>query len=420
MEPYQRKGLLTGLKVADFSWVGAGPQVGRELALHGALVVRVESHKYPCGLRVSQPFKDNIPGINRSAFGMCFNTNKYSVCLRLDKPKGREVAKKLIMWADVLTQSMTSDAMAKWELDYERVRKFKPDIIYYSTNQPGLTGPYRTFGGYGNHGAAYAGFESVSGYPDLYPDHVPAAYTDFISPWYGLTALLGALAYKRRTGKGMLLDQSQWQAGATFLGPALLDYVVNGRIATPLGNRDPYNCPQGVFPCQGEDRWVSLAVEDDQQWEAFCRVVGEAWTQDPKFATFLSRKENEDALEGHIRQWTAIRVAEVVMQMLQDAGVPAGVVQTNQDLVEHDPQVKHRKAYEWLEHKEIGSALHNTPAYRLSKTPHHPMKAGPIIGEDNEFVYKEILGLTDDEIGDLYAEEVIDTEYDAPASVRPQ
>ncbi|MBI2863539.1 MAG: CoA transferase [Chloroflexi bacterium] len=418
-EPYQRKGILTGLKVIDFSWVGAGPQLGRELAAHGALVVRVESHKYPCILRLGPPFKDNVPGINRGAFGMCFNTGKYSVCLRLDKPKGRELAKKLIIWADVLTQSMTSDVMAGWGLDYEKVRQFKPDIIYYSTNQPGLTGPYRNFGGYGNHGAACAGFESVAGYPDLYPDFVPSAYTDFICPWFGLTALLGALAYKRRTGKGMLLDQSQWQAGANFLGPALLDYVVNGRIATPLANRDPQNCPQGVFRSRGEDRWVAIAVKDDEQWQAFCRVVAEEWTGDARFATFASRKENEDELEALVGRWTANRVAEDVMRLLQSAGVPAGMVQTTQDLVDHDPQVRHRRAFEWLEHKEIGLALHNTPAYRLSKTPHHLLKAGPIIGEDNEFVYREILGLTDDDIGDLYAEEVIDTEYDAPEIRKP-
>lgn len=420
MEPYERKGILKDLKVIDFSWSGAGPQVPRELANHGAQVIRIESHKYPCGLRLGTPFKDNIPGINRGAHGMCYNTSKYSVCLRLDKPRGREIAKQLVMWADVLVQSMTSDAMIKWGFGYDDVVKYRPDIIYYSTNQPGLTGPYRTFAGWGNHGAAGGGWESVGGYPDLNPVGLPCAYTDFISPWFGLSFLLSALAYKRRTGKGMMLDQSQWEAGANMLGPAFLDYIVNGRIATPIANRDLSAAPHGVFRCRGDDRWVAIAVENQGQWEAFCRVVGEEWVKDPKFATFLGRKENEDELERLIGAWTANRLAEEVMQMLQDAGVPAGVVQNCQDLMDYDPQVKHRKAYEWLMHKEIGLSEYTTPAYRLSKTPHHLLKAGPCIGEDNEYVYKDILGFTDDDIAELYAEGVIDTEYDAPAVVRPR
>ncbi|MBI2865574.1 MAG: CoA transferase [Chloroflexi bacterium] len=411
-EPYRRKGILTGVKIVDFSWVGAGPQVSRELANHGAQVIRVECHKFPDMLRLTPPYKDTIAGLNRSGLGMCFNTSKYSVCLRLDKPRGREIAKRLIKRSDIMLQSMSAGVMARWGLDYESVREFKPDIIYYSTTQPGLVGPYRTFEGNGYHGAAYAGFEAVAGYRDLCPDGVPSAYTDLICPWYGVVFLLGALARKRRTGEGTLLDQSQWEAGVHFLGPAILDYIVNGRVATPLGNRDPDNCPQGVFPCRGDDRWVAVAVEDDRQWEAFSAVVGERWIRDARFATFPRRKENEDELEKLIEEWTKNKLAEEVMQMLQDAGVPAGVVQNSQDLVDYDPQMKHRRAYQWLEHRVIGRALHNTPAYRLAKTPHHLLKAGPIIGEDNDYVYKEVLGLGDDEIGDLYAEGVIDTEYD--------
>lgn len=416
MEPYEREGILVGVKIVDFSWVAAGPQISRELANHGAQVIHVESHAYPCPLRLSAPFKDRIPGVNRSAFGMAFNTSKYSVCLRLDKPKGREVAMRLARWADVLIQGMTAGVMSKWGLDYESVRELKPDIIYCSTTQAGLVGPYRNFGGYGFHGAAYSGFEAVSGYRDFSPDGVPCAYTDFISPWYGVVYVLSALARKRRTGKGMLIDQSQWESGANFLGPALLDYVVNRRVAKPVGNRDPYNCPQGVFPCDGEDRWVAIAIEDESQWEAFCRAVDQAWTRDPKFTTFLSRKEHEDVLEGLIGKWTSQHPAEEVMCLLQNAGVPAGVVQTTKDLVDLDPQLKHRRAFEWLEHREIGSALHNTPSYRLSEAPHHLIKPGPIIGEDNEYVFKQVLGLTDEEIGDLYAKGVIDTEYDSPVT----
>jgi benzylsuccinate CoA-transferase BbsF subunit len=247
-------------------------------------------------------------------------------------------------------------------------------------------------------------------------------YTDFISPWYLTATVIACLLYRRKTGKGMYLDQAQMEAGPLFLGPLILDYVVNGRITERMGNRDPYMCPHGVYPCYPkkagpfeEDRWVAIAVTNDEEWRAFCKVIGEPeWTKDPKFATFVARKENEDELDGLIGEWTKNYTPERVMEMMQQAGVPAGMVETGEDTF-NDPQLKHREHYRFLEHKVIGRMPFNAPAYQLSKTPNYIWKAGPCLGEDNEYVYKEILGFSGDEIADLLIEGVITTEADAPS-----
>ena len=230
-----------------------------------------------------------------------------------------------------------------------------------------------------------------------------------------MIALIGALLYRRKTGKGMYLDQSQIEAGVTMLGPLMLDYAVNGRIAGRIGNHDPYMCPHNAYPCQGDDRWVVIAIRNDEEWQAFCKVIGESeWTKDPRFATFVARKENEDELDKLIGEWTKNYPPEQVMEIMQSAGVPAGVMLTGGEGIINDPQAKHRQAFRWLEHKEIGNMLYNSPSYHLSKTPAHIWKAAPCLGEDNEYVFKEILDYSDEDIAEMLVEGVITTEADVP------
>ena len=408
------KQVFQGIKVADFSWVGAGPQIARELAYYGATVVRVECHRWPETTRTAGPFKDGITGINRSAFSAAYNVNKLGISLDLNMPKGQEVAKRLIRWADIVADSMSVGAMAKWGLDYESCKKIKPNIIYYSTCQMGQQGPFNKIKGYGFIGVSYAGYGHINGWPDRDPLPLFNNYSDFISPYYLIMAVVGALLYRRKTGKGMYLDQSQVEVGVSFLAPAVLDYMVNGRVACRMGNRDPNMAPHGVFPCQGNDRWVAIAITNDAEWQSFCSAMGNPdWSKDTKFSTMLGRKNNEDELEALIGNWTCNYTPEEIMTMLQRAGVPSGVVQTAEDLF-NDPQLKHREHFRFLKHREIGVHAYQTPAYRLSKTPCSIEKAAPCLGEDNEYVYKEILGFSDDEIAELLLEGVITTETDMP------
>jgi len=414
------KQVMEGVKVADFSWVGVGPTVTRALAEHGATVIRVESHRNPDSLRMAFPFKDGVPGINRSGFGAMFHTNKYGMSLDLTKPRGREVALRLIQWADVVAESYTPGTMAKFGLDYASVRRIKPEIIYYSTTQQGQTGPHAMVPGYGTQGAAAAGFCQITGWGDRPPVSVFAAYTDAVSPWYLVVVLIGALMRLRKTGKGMYIDQSQCESAIHFLEPAVLDYIVNGRIAGRMGNRHPAAVPHNAYPCRGKDRWVAIAVQTDTEWRGLCKAIGRPeLAEDLRFHTFMARKENEEALDHLIGKWTSGYLAEEVMLLMQGAGVPSGVVSACQDLFE-DPQLRHRNHFVRLNHKEIGPMAYRAPAYKLSRTPSRLLRPGPCLGQHNEWIYKEILGYSDDEIGDMLSEGVITTDYDAPALLRPE
>jgi len=404
------KQVFEGLKVAEFAWVGVGPMVARELAEHGATVVRVESHARLDSTRTMAPFKDGKPGLNRSAMFTQFNTNKYGISLDLNHPKSKEVARRLVAWADVISDSMTPGTMAKWGLDYESCRNINPRVVYFSTTQQGQYGPHSMFQGFGHHANAVFGASYATGWPDGEPTLPATAYADFIAPWYLTIAVIGALMRRHRTGRGMYIEQSQMEAGLSFMAMHLLDDEVNGRVVGRMGNRDRYMAPHGVYPCRGADRWVAIAVADEHQWQQFCRVIGKSeWNSDPKFATLLARKSNEDELDAAIAVWTRSYTAEQVMAMMQDAGIPAGVVQTGEDLF-NDPQLKHRRHYRVLNHPEMGPHSYRAPAYYLSKTPCVLIRPGPCIGEHNLLVYKEFLGFTDDEIADMIAEGVITTE----------
>ena len=199
----------------------------------------------------------------------------------------------------------------------------------------GAYGPQHLFKGVGHHINAVCGYSATTGWPDSDPTMIFSAYSDFIAPWYSLIAIMGALLERRRTGKGMYIEQAQMECGVSFLAPHVLNCAVNGRDLKRRGNRDFYMCPHGVYPCRGSDRWVAIAVQDEQQWQWFCDVIGNPeWTRDGKFTTILSRKQNEDELDKLIGEWTRAFTPEQVMTMMQEAGVPAGVVQTCEELLQ--------------------------------------------------------------------------------------
>lgn len=404
------KQIFEGVKVADFTWVGVGPITTKNLADHGATVVRIESHTHLDTLRVAPPFKDGVPGVDRSAFVADYNSSKYGVSLDLNTPKGIEIARRFVLWADVVAESFSPKAMVKWGLDYESARKIKPDIIYFSASQQGHGGPHGGFIGFGMMMASLAGFGHLTGWPDRLPAIPYGAYTDFISPFYGSIALVAALDHRRKTGLGQHLDLSQLECGIQFLAPVQLDYAVNGREWCRVGNRDPSAAPHNAYPCKGNDSWCAIAVFTDEEWAAFCRVLGgPEWTREERFSTLRNRRRNEGEMDRLIGEWTLDYTPREVMEMMQGAGVASGVVQSAQDQFD-DPQVRHRDFFQYLDHPVIGRHAYDGFSFELSKTPGKLRSAGPCLGQHNELVYKEILGMTDDEIGDLMAEGVITTE----------
>ena len=399
---------LTGLKVADFTWSVAGPLTVKFLADHGAEVIHVESSTRPELLRVLPPYRDRQPGLNRSAYNACLNNNKYGLGLDMNHPRAKEVLQRLILWADVVAENFSPGIMAKWGLSYEDLVKVKPEIIMFSTSQMGQTGPRARIGAYGTQLVSLAGFTHLTGWPDRDPTGPYGPYTDTTIPHIGIAAIMAALLQKRRTGKGTHIDISQFETALNFISPILLEYGMNRRAATRKGNRSGRGAPHGVYRCQGEDRWCAIAVYSDEEWEKLCRVMGRPeLAAAPGFASSQLRLENEDEIDRLVSEWTAEQPAEELMKMLHEVGIAAGVAQTGKDLLEHDPQLAHRRFFRELEHKEIGRHRYETPPFRLSKTPCELTTPGPCLGEHNEYVCKRILGFSDKEYDNLMADRVL-------------
>ena len=399
---------LTGVKIFDLSSTVLGPTVTRYLADHGATVVRLESITHPETTRIATPFGGNQPGLNRSGYFATHNASKLGITINMKKPKSRAVVERLILWADVMIESFAPGVMARWGLSYDEVKQIKPDIIMASTSLQGQTGPYSSHRGYGQMASAMAGWFELTGWPDGEPVGPYSAYSDFIDWSFLLISILTALDYRRRTGEGQYIDQSQLESALQFLAPAILDYEANGTLARRMGNRDPYAAPHGAYRCLGEDRWCAIAVTSEDEWRAFCQVIGApAWTADAKFQTLAGRKMHEDELDRLVEAWTETQQAEDVMVMMQAAGVPAGVVQNAEDLFK-DPQLAHREHFAVLDHPEIGPYHIATACFRLSECSNKPTSPAPLLGEHNEFVLDQFLGMSKDEIADLVAEGVLE------------
>ena len=399
---------LEGVKVADFTWVAAGPLTTNYLAQCGATVVKIESLSKPDGIRTFPPNKGNQAGANRSFLFSMENANKLSMALNLNHPKGIDIAKRLVAWADIVAENYRPGTMERWGLGYEDLIQINPSIIMFSSSAQGQTGPDAGMGATGITLQSLSGFTNLTGWPDRGPAPPWGAYTDLTAPAFGAAALMAALDYRDRTGKGQFLDLSQYEAGLHYLAPAIIDFFVNGRCATRNGNECSYTAPHGVYRCDGEDRWCSIAIFCGKEWKAFCEAIGQPeWTKDPKFETMAGRKENEEELNKLVEEWTITKTPEDVMHLLQEHGISAGIVQNAADLFQ-DPQIKERESLKQMEHDEIGPLSHRGVAFKLSRTPCELNTPGPCLGQHTEYVCRELLGMSDEEFIDLINEEALE------------
>jgi crotonobetainyl-CoA:carnitine CoA-transferase CaiB-like acyl-CoA transferase len=400
---------LEGIKICDFTWAIAGAMATTRLAEYGAEVVKIESNiNSPDGIRYYAPFRDRIVGANRAGFFAAINNSKYSIALNLKHPRSLDIAKKIATWSDVVVDNFSARILEKIGLGYEDLKKIKPDIIMVSASPQGQTGPCSTGRIHGHTAAALAGLTGLTGWPDREPAGHWVPYVDYIVPIYLAIAVMVAIDYHRKTGKGQYIDLSQYECAVSFIAPAILDYTVNGRVLERMGNGSTSASPHGVYRCKGNDRWCSIVINNDEEWESFCRIIGKPkWTKDPKFATLLSRLKNVDELDKEIENWTANYPPEVVMEMMQAAGVPAGIVANGQDLQE-DPQIKHRGRLQILDHPEMGPTVHEGPPFKLSKTPSEMKMPAPCLGEHTEYVCTKILGMSNEEFIELLNEGVFE------------
>lgn len=400
--------VFDGIKVADFSWNAVGPVSIRYLALHGATVVHIETSLAPDASRLVPPYKDDVTGINRAPFWAEFNSNKLGMALNLNHPKGLEIAKKLIAWADIVAESYSPGQMTRWGLSYQDIKKIKPDIIMYSASMQGQSGPHARHPGFGNLLVALCGVTHILGYPGEQPLQPYGAYTDWVCPRFGIAAIVAALDYRRRTGIGQYLDLSQYETSLYFIAPALLDYEINKRIINRTGNRCSYASPHNVFKCKGEQSWCAISILNDEQWDALCRQMGNpSWTKDQKFSTLIGRKKNEDELEGLIENWTKKYNHYELMHKLQKEGIQAAAVLNAIELID-DEQIKYRQHFKTIEHPEIGTIPTDGIAYKLSETPAELRTTGPCLGQHTDYVCTSILGMSDEEFAGLLAEGVFE------------
>jgi benzylsuccinate CoA-transferase BbsF subunit len=401
------KAPLEGIRVADFCWAWAGPYGALQLAHLGAEVIRVESATRPCPSRHIPPWAENKRGENRAGYFNQYNQGKRSITLDLKKPEGLALAKQLVAKSDIVMENFAAGIMEKMGLGYEVLRAVKPDIIMIALSGYGASGPEKSYVSYGPPQVALSGMASLTGYQGGPPMQAGFSYGDPNGGVHGTFAVMCALLHRAKTGEGQYIDLSQREACAMLLPEGLMEYAMSGTQPPRAGNRDPYMAPHGVFRCRGEDRWVSIAVRNDEEWRRMCTVMGRAGlATDPRFAVLAARKENEDALEQVVTEWTQERSADEVTQSLQQAGIAAYPSLDGRDMLAN-PHVAARGFFVELEHPEVGKRRHLGIPWKMSRTPCAIRRPAPCLGQDTDYVLGDVLGLSREEISSLRAKEVL-------------
>ncbi len=404
---------LDGVRVADFSWFGAGPIAGRTLADFGADVIRIESEARVDGLRLGQPRRPGQDGYNVCAYFNNFNADKRSMLLNMSADGARDVALRLVERSDIFLSNLTPRVIERWGLTYDQLCEVKPDIIAAYQPMQGLSGPHRDFLGFGAVLTPTTGISHLSGDPERRPVGVGTNYPDYaINPGHTVVAILAALRHRRRTGRGQRIELAQIESVAATMGPALMDYTANGVNQMRQGNRSSWMCPHGIYRCaddgSGRERWIAIAVADDEQWDSLCRLAADAYfVQDDRFSTLLGRRRDESALNQSLSEWTRALDAAALAESLQAAGVPAALVQDAEDLCEHDEHLAERGFYAYLDHPETGVSLYDGPTVRLHETPGYLASPAPLFGAHTFEIATEVLGYSADEVAQLTASGVL-------------
>jgi crotonobetainyl-CoA:carnitine CoA-transferase CaiB-like acyl-CoA transferase len=392
---------LAGVRVLSFPTGIVGPALASLLAEHGADVISIEAGRTLRSPQRGQRFQ--------IASDLESHRGKKRIAINMKHPEGLALAKRLIAVSDVVAENFSARVMASWGLDYPRMREVRKDIIMISLQAFGQTGPRREFVSFGPILMAFSGMTYLWRDPEVEKPGAASqtAFPDYIAPSYGALAVIAALHYRATTGKGQYIDLSQAETAASMLGPAYLEWLINGREPQPQGNLSSFAAPHGAYRCQGNDRWCVIAIEAEKDWQRFCDVAGHReWAADPRFATLQDRTKNRLELDALVESWTSQRTAHQAMLILQREGVPAGVVQTAEDLY-RDPHLRERGFARdvWLPH--AGWATRVGPSVRLLQNGFRQPETVHTAGEDNEAVLGELLGLTTAEIEDFMEREVL-------------
>ncbi|MFO7963783.1 MAG: CoA transferase [Desulfobacterales bacterium] len=415
---------LKGIRVIDHGIVYTGTAATTMLADMGAEVIRVES------IQVLQPFTRGFmarpPKTEQTGLGYPdldpgdrpwdrwfqlhgLQRNKYGITLDLSRPKGVEIYKRLAAMSDIILDNFAAGVMDRLGIGYAAIQKIKPDIIMISASGFGATGPYKSYSAVGTSLGGMAGLASLRGYPDddiLIRTPTPV-WSDNVAAGTAVFAVLTALHYRNKTGKGQFIDLAQVETFLPHMGESILEYTMNGRVPEPIGNSDSSMAPHGCYLCKGEDSWVTIAVASDDQWRAFCRVLGNPdWTSASMFETATARCHHRADLDRHVADWTAGHTPYEVMHLLQNAGVPAGPVVRAADLYD-DPHLNARDFFKTVTHRETGTHRYPGMCFQFSRTPAGVRMPPNCLGEHNRYIFQELLGISREEFDQLKEENYI-------------
>ena len=450
-----RAGVLSGIRVLDFTWKTVGPWAPRLLTHYGAEVIHVEraggwdDHRYNATPSIvsDEPRAAELPGMKKVYSDPQFNTvreesavaakvpgerklypapyfntlhnGKLAISLNTKDPEGLKIVERLIGVCDALVENFSAEVLPSWGLTWERIHRINPRLVYMSASGFGHTGEWKGYRSFGPTAQAQSGLSLASGLPGKPPAGWGFSYLDVMGGWMGGVALMQGLLQAKKSGEGSYIDYSVTEGAMSMVGTYLLDYQVNGRRTRrpdfPPGNRAifPSLAPHNTYRCAGSDRngqawWVFIACETQTQFEALCHLMGRpGMALDPKYATNEARVANQDELDAIVGRWTRARRRYDIMRKCQAAGIIAAVVQSAEDRVEYDPQLQHRGMHPIIDHPEIGEVPYEGYPVKLSRTPAFVHGRAPTLAEHNQYVYGELLGMSDAEIASLRERGVI-------------
>ncbi len=416
MKGYRQMAMpLEGVRVIDFTNGVAGPYGTMLLAACGAEVIHVESRQHeeltmrgPVGYRGAGTVPKELLQLPVSPTSGELNRGKLCIALNMSTPKGRHLAKQLVRVSDVVIDNFNFRVMQKWGLDYPSLKQIRSDIIVVSAAAMGATGPYREWSTWGTNLLSFTGFAYEWNHPDASEIvGYQGAHIDYVVAAQSASATIAALLYREQTGKGQHIDLSQAEVGACLLGPVYMDYLINGRNTLPQGNRHRQFAPYNCYRCRGDDSWCVIAVFNEDEWQCFCEALDHPpWTADPKFKDIEGRLKNAEELDKNIERWTQQYTPHQVMRVLQGFGVAAGAVQNGEDLY-HDLQLRASGFLTEQELPGVGRLTYPAVPVHFSETPVDALSKAPFLGEHNDYVYGELLGLSSEEINTLVEEKVI-------------
>jgi benzylsuccinate CoA-transferase BbsF subunit len=402
-----KPGPLQGYRVLDFGWVLAGAIPGMVLADMGAEVIKVETRQRLDYMRMGRPIIGTERDPEQNPMFHNVNRNKLSITLNTTQPQAVELARKLVTRCDVVIENFSPGVMDRLGLGYEDLRRFKPNLIMASISSNGQSGPLRDLRAYAPSIGALAGLDSTLGYEGGRPLGLKHAYGDICGALHAVFAIVSALYQRKRTGKGQYIDVSMLRATVVTMGVGLMEYIMTGRVLQPRGNYDPTLAPYGNYPCLGEDKWVSIAVSTEEEWQGLKEAMGNPdWTRASQFASRYLRLKHRQELDQYLAQWTIARSPEEITQLLQSHGVAATPVMNAEERL-FNPHFRERDLYQEIQHPSLGEEPIFNLMWKLSQTPSTIRRHAPLLGEHNRDVFCGILGMAEEEVKFLEEAQVL-------------